>query len=111
MSHATPCGGKREPIMDRKLISDTVIPACYGRAFELTRGQVLRIHLPEGKQVGDCVFFNANDYREQFHVGQSWLINQFAGTGTATIRYRMGGRRCTHPPERAFGTTVAFNIE
>ena len=70
--------------MNRELISDTVIPACHGRAFEMTRGQVMRIYLPEGKQVGDCVFFNAENYREQFHVGQSWLINQFTGTGTAT---------------------------
>ena len=70
--------------MNRELISDTVIPARHGRAFVVSRGQVLRIYLPEGKQVGDCVFLNANDYREQFHVGQSWLINMMLGTGTAT---------------------------
>ena len=69
--------------MNGELISDTIIPARYGRAFEVERGQVLRIYLPEGSQVGDCVFLNAHDYREQFHVGQSWLLNMRLGTGTA----------------------------
>ncbi len=69
--------------MTRTLIREEIIPARYGRAFEVSRGQVLRIYLPEGKQVGDCVFLNAHDYREQFHVGQSWLLNMRLGTGTA----------------------------
>ena len=69
--------------MTRTLIREDIIPARYGRAYEVNRGQVLRIYLPEGKQVGDCVFLNAHDYREQFHVGQSWLLNQRLGTGNA----------------------------
>jgi uncharacterized protein YcgI (DUF1989 family) len=33
--------------------------------------------------VGDCAFFNADDPREQFHVGQSWAYAVMLGTGTA----------------------------
>ena len=33
--------------MNRGLISDTVIPARQGAAFEVNRGQVLRIYPPE----------------------------------------------------------------
>jgi uncharacterized protein YcgI (DUF1989 family) len=37
----------------------------------------------EERQVGDCVFFNADDHREVFHVGQTWALNGLLGTGTA----------------------------
>lgn len=61
------------------------IPATYGRAFIVKKGQVLRIHQvdPRGGQVGDCAFFNAHDTKEVFHCGQSWSLNQMAGTGNA----------------------------
>ena len=68
--------------MSRKL-HDFIIPAGHGRAFLVPRGAVLRIHLVEDKQVGDCCFFNANDHREVFHVGQSWALNVMLGTGNA----------------------------
>ena len=47
------------------------------------QGQVLRLRLIEGQQVADCAFFNEDDPREQFHVGQSWALNVMLGTGTA----------------------------
>lgn len=59
------------------------IPACEGRAVRVEKGQILRIHQIAGGQVGDCVFYNADDYREWFHVGQSWATNVILGTGTA----------------------------
>jgi uncharacterized protein YcgI (DUF1989 family) len=65
------------------LVDSFVIPARTGRAFLIERGQVLRIEMIEGKQVGDCAFFNADDPREVFHVGQSWALNVAAKTGTA----------------------------
>jgi uncharacterized protein YcgI (DUF1989 family) len=71
-----------------KVASEFVIPARHGRAFEIKRGQVFRIFPMEDGQVGDCVFYNAHDYREWFHVGQSWAINGILGTGTAkSFRY------------------------
>ena len=69
--------------MERKLIKDEVIPAKYASAFEVKKGQVLRVYLVEDKQVGDCVFYNAHDYKEWFHVGLTMTLNVFQGTGNA----------------------------
>ena len=66
-----------------RVLEDFVIPAGRGHAFLVPRGAVLRIHLVEDRQVGDCCFFNANDHREVFHVGQSWALNVMLGTGNA----------------------------
>jgi len=63
-----------------RLISELIIPACEGRAFEVAKGQTLRIHQIDGGQVGDCVFYN---YRESFHTGASWGLNKNLGTGTS----------------------------
>ena len=65
------------------LVNEFVIPAREARAFEVKRGQIFRIHQITGGQVGDCVFYNADDYREMFHVGQTWAINGILGTGTS----------------------------
>ena len=69
--------------MRGKLIEEIVIPARHGRAVVVKKGQVLRIHQITGGQVGDCVFYNAHDYKEWFHVGQSWALNVMLGTGNA----------------------------
>ena len=66
-----------------RVVEDFVIPAGRGKAFLVPRGAVLRIHLVEDRQVGDCCFFNAHDRREVFHVGQSWALNVLLGTGNA----------------------------
>ena len=66
-----------------RIVDEFVIPARYGRAFVVKRGQVFRIFPMEDGQVGDCVFYNAGDTKEWFHVGQSWAINGILGTGTA----------------------------
>ncbi|MDE2766254.1 MAG: DUF1989 domain-containing protein, partial [Chloroflexota bacterium] len=66
-----------------EVVQDTIIPARHGMAFEIKKGQVARLYLVEDRQVGDCVFYNANDYKEWFHVGQSWAINVMLGTGDA----------------------------
>ena len=69
--------------MDRKVILDDVIPARHGKAYEVKKGQVLQIYLVEDMQVGDCVFFNAHDYKEWWHLGQTWTLSNHLGTGTA----------------------------
>ena len=65
------------------IADEFIIPARHGRAFEVKKGQTFRIHQVDGKQVGDCVFYNANDYKEWWHCGQSWAINVICGTGTS----------------------------
>jgi uncharacterized protein len=69
--------------MAQNLVQDFIIPAGYARAFTVNKGQVIRIYLPEGKQVGDCVFYNAHDYKETFHAGQTWALNMQLKTGNA----------------------------
>ena len=69
--------------MPGTLVEEFVIPATFGRSFEVEAGQTLRIHQIDGGQVGDCVFYNARDHKEMFHAGQSWAINVILGTGTA----------------------------
>lgn len=64
-------------------LNDIVVPARHGGAVEVQRGQVLRIYLLEGQQVGDCAFINAHDHREHFHVGQTWALNVMLGHGSA----------------------------
>lgn len=64
-------------------VQHVVIPPSEGRALVVKKGQILRISQVEGGQVGDCVFFNAHDYKEMFHVGQSWALNVGLGLGTA----------------------------
>ena len=66
-----------------RTLEEFVIPAGRASAFLVPRGAVLRIHLVEERQVGDCCFFNADDHREVFHVGQTWALNGLLGTGTA----------------------------
>lgn len=74
--------------MRGRLIEEIVIPARYGRAVVVKKGQVLRIHQIDGGQCGDCAFYNAHDYKEWFHVGQSWAINGILKTGTSkTFQY------------------------
>jgi uncharacterized protein len=71
------------PAMARAVLRELIVPAREGRAVEIKRGEVLRLYVVEAPQVGDCVFFNARDHKETFHVGQSWALNQFLGTGNA----------------------------
>jgi uncharacterized protein YcgI (DUF1989 family) len=64
-------------------LADFIIPAREARAFLVPRGAHLRIRLVEDRQVGDCCFYNADDHREVFHVGQTWALNVLLGTGNA----------------------------
>lgn len=69
--------------MTRKIVEQFHIPSRTAKAFVVKKGHVLRIHMVEGKQVGDCTFWNADDYKEVFHIGQSWAYNVALGHGTA----------------------------
>jgi hypothetical protein len=90
------------------LVAEFVIPARHARAFEVERGQVFRIHQIDGGQVGDCVFYNARDYKEMFHVGQSWAINGILGTGTSKSFKHFYSKP---PRENVMLTTVADTVK
>lgn len=87
-----------------KIVHDIVIPAGAGHALVVLRGQILRLHIVAAPQVGDCAFFNAHDYREQFHVGQSWALNQFRKTGNARSFQHFYSKP---PRENVMFTTIA----
>jgi uncharacterized protein YcgI (DUF1989 family) len=52
--------------MEKKVVFEEVIPPKNALSFIVKKGQFLRIIDLEGKQVGDLVLFNENDYTEKF---------------------------------------------
>ena len=67
---------------DRSIIEDFIIPATYGRAFIVKKGQILRIIEVEGPQMVDATFLNASDLKEVFHAGMTAAVNMIDGEGT-----------------------------
>jgi uncharacterized protein YcgI (DUF1989 family) len=67
--------------MAGKVIDDFIIPACYGKAFVVKKGQVVSIIEVEGKQMADVTFLNADDHKEVFHAGWTAALNMMAGEG------------------------------
>ena len=47
---------------------ELTVPARYGRAFEVRRGQYLTVTDVEGKQIGDFVAFNLHEVTEYLHT-------------------------------------------
>jgi uncharacterized protein YcgI (DUF1989 family) len=88
--------------MTRRIVEEFIIPAEHGRACRVNKGQILRIHQIDGQQVADCAFFNADDPKEQFHVGQSWALNVMLGMGTARALTRFYSK----PPRENLMLTV-----
>ena len=74
--------------MARKLVQEILVPAEYGRAFRVDKGQTMRIIAIEGPQVGDLAAFNAHNYREFYDPTFSYVVNRRQGTGNANkIQY------------------------
>lgn len=65
-----------------RIVDDFIIPATYGKAFIVKKGQTLTIAQVEGKQMVDATFLNANDLKEVFHAGMTVAINMMMGEGT-----------------------------
>lgn len=59
-----------------QVVREWVIPAREYTAFQLRRGEVLRVIDLEGKQVADLVCFNEHDREEALSLGNSQLINR-----------------------------------
>lgn len=57
---------------ERQVLDEHVLQPGTGKAFELLRGQVLRIEqLEPGGQCADFNCFNLHDYKEFFHTGRT----------------------------------------
>ena len=54
-----------------KLIDEFIIPKKSARAFELRKGQVLRVVAIEGPQVADLNAFNLHDLKEHFSASRT----------------------------------------
>jgi hypothetical protein len=67
-----------------------VIPPRSGVAFELRRGQCLRVIDPEGEQVADLLAFNRDDVGEALSSGRSldYASSLFLSTGAALYSNR-----------------------
>jgi uncharacterized protein YcgI (DUF1989 family) len=63
--------------MASSIVAEFVVPKCTGKAFVVNRGQTLRVIEHEGKQVASLMFFNANNYKEQFMAEFSGGLNFF----------------------------------
>ncbi len=62
--------------MAGKLVREFIIPRCQARAFELLKGQTLKVIEVEGKQVGDMTALNLHDFREKFDAHVTCGLNE-----------------------------------
>lgn len=67
--------------MSETVVDDFIIPATYGKAFVVKKGQIVTIIQVEGPQMVDATFLNANDLREVFHAGMTVALNMITGDG------------------------------
>ena len=66
----------------RKLREELMVPVEGGLAYEVRKGQVQRIVMVDGPQVGDMAVFNAHNYKETFDPDTSYTFNSAQNTGT-----------------------------
>ncbi|MEJ8852226.1 urea carboxylase-associated family protein [Variovorax rhizosphaerae] len=59
----------------RTLLTSHVIQPGTGKAFEVLKGQVIRIEQVEGGQCADFNCFNLHDYKEFMHVGRTRTVH------------------------------------
>lgn len=62
-------------IMVPTIASELVIPKTEGRAFELLKGQTLRIIAHQGRQVADLFCVNLHDKREKFSTHEATSVD------------------------------------
>ena len=74
--------------MSLTIIDEFIIPKCTGKAFKLDQGQTFRVIEHEGKQVASLMFFNAQNYKEQFMAEFSGGLN-FAHPERLGSHYRV----------------------
>lgn len=63
--------------MTRTLVSDDILEPGTGKAFELIKGQVMRIEQVKGGQCVDFNAYNLHDYKEFMHCGRTRTVHGF----------------------------------
>jgi uncharacterized protein YcgI (DUF1989 family) len=63
------------------------IPPRSGVAFELSKGDMLKVIDPEGEQVADIYAFNKEDLKETLSSGRSIDYNESINFGTGSLLY------------------------
>lgn len=63
--------------MTRGLVSEAILEPGTGKAFELLKGQVMRIEQVKGGQCVDFNAFNLHDYKEFMHCGRTRTVHGF----------------------------------
>lgn len=61
----------------RRLVEERVLEPGTGKAFELKKGQILRIEQAVGNQCVDFNCFNLHDYKEFMHCGRTRTVHGF----------------------------------
>jgi len=65
---------------ERRLVHERVLEPGTGKAFELRKGQILRIEQAVGNQCVDFNCFNLHDYKEFMHCGRTRTVHGFNPT-------------------------------
>ncbi len=58
-----------------KVLEDILLPESSAKAFEVKKGQVFRVSVPEGGTVGDFVAFSAANLKERFDQARTKVNN------------------------------------
>jgi len=65
----------------RKLIKEIIVPIEHGAAYYVDKGQVQRVIMIDGPQVGDWIAFNRHNFKEHYCPTHSYVMNSVKGTG------------------------------
>ena len=65
----------KEAKMTGRLLQEITVPPRQGAAFEVKRGQIIRVVEVEGPQVGDFNAFNLHNFRERLDAPLSAALN------------------------------------
>lgn len=63
--------------MTEILLTDTILEPGTGKAFEVLKGQIIRIEQVKGGQCVDFNAFNLHDYKEYMHCGRTRTVHGF----------------------------------
>lgn len=66
---------KREQLVKSKFVETFVVPKKSAKAWKMNKGDLCRISLIEGSQVGDLNFWNRENTKEHFYSGKTRQIH------------------------------------